>query len=138
MRRTKQREVIIEELTKLRTHPSADQLYEQVRKRLPRISLGTVYRNLEILSREGTIHRLELGRSQMRFDGELNEHQHIRCVRCGRVDDLSFGAELTGHDREIVRSMGYQVLERRVEFIGICPACKKKGTGKRGGNERGL
>ena len=138
MRRTKQREVIVEELTKLRTHPSADELYEQVRKRLPRISLGTVYRNLEILSREGTIHRLELGRSQMRFDGELNEHQHIRCMRCGRVDDLSVEAELTEHDREIVRSMGYRVLERWVELVGVCPVCRKKGTGKRRGNERGL
>jgi Fe2+ or Zn2+ uptake regulation protein len=68
----------------------------------------------------------------MRFDGELNEHQHIRCMRCGRVDDLScVEAELTDHDREIVRSMGYRVLARRVELVGVCPACRKKGSGKR-------
>ena len=70
MRKTKQREVIVEELTRLRTHPSADELYAIVKKRLPRISLGTVYRNLDLLSREGVVHRLEVGGSQMRFDGD--------------------------------------------------------------------
>jgi len=129
MRKTKQREVILEELMKLRCHPSADELYERVRKRLPRISLGTVYRNLEILSREGIIHRLELGGSQMRFDGDACEHQHIRCVRCGRIDDLPGGAALAERDARAIRKTGYRVVEKRVEFFGICPACSNKGKG---------
>mgnify|MGYP001766051267 CR=1 FL=1 len=129
VRRTKQRDVIVEELTKLHCHPSADEIYELVRKRLPRISLGTVYRNLEILSRRGIIQRVELGGSQMRFDGDLNQHQHIRCVRCGRIDDLPIGTDLTDCDRESVRGTGYRVLERRVEFVGVCPACGAKEKG---------
>ena len=129
MRKTKQRQVIIEELMKLRTHPSADELYGRVKRRLPRISLGTVYRNLEILSREGMIHRLDAAGSPKRFDGEPVAHQHIRCLRCGRIDDLPAGAEPAECDREMVKGTGYRVLERRVEFLGLCPACRRKGRG---------
>jgi Fur family ferric uptake transcriptional regulator len=132
VRRTKQRSVIIEELMRLRTHPSADELYVIVKKRLPRISLGTVYRNLDLLSREGVVHRLEVGGSQMRFDGDPNEHQHIRCTRCGRIDDLASGFEPSACDRNVVKGTGYRVLERRVEFLGICPACRKKEGVRRG------
>ncbi len=129
MRQTRQRAVIIEELMKLRTHPSADELYERVRKRLPRVSMGTVYRNLETLSREGTIRRLELGGSLRRFDGDMNEHHHIRCIRCGRINDLPGGREPTKYDKDIVKGTGYRVLERRVEFVGVCPTCRKKSGG---------
>ena len=58
-RMTRQRGIILEELRKINTHPSADEIYERVRKHLPRISLGTVYRNLEILSELGEIQKLE-------------------------------------------------------------------------------
>jgi Fe2+ or Zn2+ uptake regulation protein len=126
VRKTKQREAIVEELMKLRTHPSADEIYERVKKRIPRISLGTVYRNLEILSREGIIQRLEIGGSQMRFDGERTEHQHIRCVRCGRIEDVASVPRLSAHERGVIRRTGYRLLERRVEFLGLCPACGKK------------
>lgn len=127
MRKTKQRQVIIEELMKLRTHPSADELYGCVKRRLPRISLGTVYRNLDILSREGVIQRLDGAGSPKRFDGELGEHEHIRCIRCGRVDDVPAAAASTECDREIVKDTGYRIIGRRVEFLGVCPACRKKG-----------
>ena len=126
MRKTKQREVIVEELTRLRTHPSADELYAIVKKRLPRISLGTVYRNLDLLSREGVVRRLEVGGSQMRFDGDIDAHRHIRCIRCGRIDDLAGASKPNACDRSVVKGTGYRVLERRVEFLGICPACRKK------------
>jgi Fur family ferric uptake transcriptional regulator len=136
MRTTKQREVIVAELIRLHTHPSADELYSLVKMKVPRISLGTVYRNLEILSREGIIRRLELGRSQRRYDGDLHKHQHIHCVRCGRIDDLPVGGGITGRDQVIVRDTGYRILEKRVEFMGICPACRKKDSGKSRGNGR--
>ena len=84
---TRQRKVILEELRKVDTHPSADEVYEMVRKRLPRISLGTVYRNLEILSAKGEIQKLELGCTLKRFDGIAENHYHIRCLQCDRVVD---------------------------------------------------
>jgi Fur family ferric uptake transcriptional regulator len=129
MRKTRQREMIREELMKLRTHPSADELYRRVRKRLPRISLGTVYRNLEMLSREGMIQRLDVGGSQMRFDGDCSDHQHIRCVRCGRIDDMAAVPTLSKSERNAVKLTGYRFLSRRVEFLGLCPACGKGAGG---------
>ena len=130
IRMTKQRRVIVEELGKLKTHPTADEVYLLVRDRLPRVSLGTVYRNLEFLSRRGIIMKLEGGGSQMRFDGNIEKHQHIRCIECGRVDDLPGGVELTGCDMEILKETGYVSIERRVEFLGVCPGCRRDKRGK--------
>ena len=87
MRMTPQRRVILEELRRVNDHPAADEIYHRVRKRLPKISLGTVYRNLEVLCELGEIQRLELSGSTKRYDGVPNKHYHIRCVECGRVDD---------------------------------------------------
>ena len=77
--KTVQRKVIVDELRKLKCHPTADELYEVVRRKLPRISLGTVYRNLEVLSANGEIQRLGLGRKQMCFDGNMSRHYHLVC-----------------------------------------------------------
>ena len=121
LRMTRQRKVILEELRKVKTHPSADEVYEMVRKRLPRISLGTVYRNLEILSESGDIQKLEPGCSLKRFDGDTSEHCHIRCVRCDRIadaplPDLKF-------DLEQVESSDFEITGHRLEFLGLCSEC---------------
>ena len=85
---TRQRVVILDELRKVRCHPTATGLYEIVRRQLPKVSLGTVYRNLELLARMGTIRKLEFSGTEARFDGDIGRHDHIRCVRCDRVDDV--------------------------------------------------
>ena len=123
-RKTRQREVILEELRKLHCHPTATGLYEIVRRELPKVSLGTVYRNLELLSRMGIIRKLEFSRNEARFDGDATDHDHIRCVSCGCVDDVG-GAPLDlmvgeGHD-----CRGYKVLGHRLELLGICPDCRR-------------
>ena len=87
-RNTPQRRVILEELQKTSSHPTAAELYAKVRRRLPRISLGTVYRNLDLLAEMGKIQKLDLAGGETRFDGNPEPHCHMRCVRCGRVDDL--------------------------------------------------
>ena len=76
-RNSQQREVILDELQKLYSHPTAATLYEAVRKRLPRISLGTVYRNLDLMAKKGLIKKLEFGGSEARFDGNPDQHFHI-------------------------------------------------------------
>jgi Fur family ferric uptake transcriptional regulator len=68
---TRQRKVILEEIRKTDSHPTADELYQRVRQRLPHVSLGTIYRNLETLAASGLIQKLEMGGSQKRFDGNL-------------------------------------------------------------------
>jgi Fur family ferric uptake transcriptional regulator len=127
IRLTQQRKIIIDELRKLHSHPTADELYEIVRRKLPHISLGTVYRNLEFLARRGIIRKLEISGMQKRFDGDLDIHQHIRCTRCGRIDDLPADTAVTRCDMELLENTGYEILERRVEFIGICPDCGAEG-----------
>ena len=74
-RNTPQRKVILEELQKAASHPTAAELYEIVRRRLPRISLGTVYRNLELLSESGLIRKLSMGSAEARFDGDLEDYK---------------------------------------------------------------
>jgi Fur family ferric uptake transcriptional regulator len=122
---TRQRKVILEELRKVNTHPSADELYEMVRKRLPRISLGTVYRNLEILSESGNIQKLEPGCSLKRFDGNPSEHCHIRCVNCDRVVDAAMTPDLE-IDLEQVNSTDFKIIGHKLEFFGLCPQCSDK------------
>ena len=124
-RNTRQREVILEELRKLRSHPTAVGLYELVRRRLPRISLGTVYRNLELLAAMGEIQKLGPGAAQARFDGNTDRHDHLRCIDCGRVDDLP-GAPLDLAQVKHNDLSGYKLLGYRLEFVGVCPGCREQ------------
>jgi Fur family ferric uptake transcriptional regulator len=123
-RNTRQREVILEELKKLHSHPTAVGLYEIVRRRLPKISLGTVYRNLELLVEMGAVEKLDFGAAEARFDGNTDHHDHVRCLRCGRVADIE-GRPLdlsldNDHD-----CAGFEILGHRLQFVGICPQCKR-------------
>lgn len=120
-RMTKQRRIILDELRKLTSHPTADELYEIVRRRLPRISLGTVYRNLEVLSENGDIQKLESAGNQKRFDGNAQAHCHVRCLRCGRVGDVM--GPVSGPSWEGIEAPGFTVMRAEVEFYGICDAC---------------
>lgn len=124
-RMTRQRQVIIEELRKVKSHPTADEIYRKVRRRLPRISLGTVYRNLEILSDSGSVSKLDLAGRQRRFDGDLTPHYHVRCVQCERVEDVMAKPQ-TRLEESFTDATGYRIIGHRLEFIGICPRCQKR------------
>jgi Fur family ferric uptake transcriptional regulator len=122
---TEQRRAILTALQGVKTHPTADELCSMVRKSLPHISLGTVYRNLEFLSDSGMIRKLDVGGAQMRFDGNPSTHYHVRCLDCGRVDDLP--APPSREIEKLKKSVnGYEVLDYNLEFIGRCPTCRKR------------
>jgi Fur family transcriptional regulator, ferric uptake regulator len=123
-RNTQQRRVILEELRKATSHPTAALLHEFVRRRLPKISLGTVYRNLELLARMGVVRKLEFAGAETRFDGNLQRHDHVRCVRCGRVDDFP-AVPLDLSVAEANDWGDYQILGHRLEFFGVCPQCRE-------------
>ncbi len=134
MRRSQQREAILETIRGMRTHPTADEVYLEVKKRMPNISLGTVYRNLELLASMGEIKRLEVAGKKMRFDGGIMPHPHIICVRCGRVEDYpldDFPRLSEGFDPET----GYTILECAINILGICPQCSEDMYDKAGGKE---
>ena len=123
---TTQRKVIVEELKKLKTHPTADELYAIVRERLPQISLGTVYRNLELLSEKKEILKLELTGKQKRFDGNICEHYHLRCSNCGRVEDIEI-EELSDIEKKLNALVENMKLDGyRLELNGLCEHCKLK------------
>ncbi len=125
LRMTRQRQGILEELRKTDTHPSADELFGRVRKQMPRISLGTVYRNLEILSELGEIQKLELSGSLKRYDGHPHRHYHIRCVGCDTVADAPI-APLNQLEDELYQTTVFDIIGHNLEFTGLCPACSRK------------
>ena len=104
------------------THPSADEVYAMVRKRLPRISLGTVYRNLEILAKSGDIQKLEPGCTLKRFDGKTETHYHLRCIQCDRVVDAPVDIDVT-IKYKLKSDTGFKIIGHKLEFVGICPEC---------------
>ena len=122
-RNTRQRRVIVEELRKSTSHLTATELYEATRRRLPRISLGTVYRNLNLLGRMGLVRKVEGLHGEARFEGNVAPHHHVRCVHCGGVADIvDLPADLGSEELEDVA--GYEILGYRLEFIGVCPECR--------------
>lgn len=128
-RMTEQRRVILEEVRSDPDHPTADEIYERVRRRLPRISMGTVYRNLDVLTSCGLISKIEPGRPQMRFDGETSEHYHTVCKRCGKIEDAPI--EPTDNTLELLeKALGkltrYGIFGHRLEFVGLCRECMQR------------
>ncbi len=122
-RRTKQRKIILDFLDKNRFHPTADDIYDEVRKELPHISLSTVYRNLDFLHREGLIKVIDAGGGRRRFDYNTDDHLHIRCVECGRVEDI----ELDLSDdiaEECFGKTDFEILGYDIDIYGLCPECK--------------
>jgi Fur family ferric uptake transcriptional regulator len=125
LRITNQRDVILSELRAVKTHPTADELYTQVRSRLPRVSLATVYRNLEWLNEQGLAKKIEVGGRQKRFDGDISEHYHVRCQKCGRVADIEMDV-LENLEGCISESCGFTVTGHRLEFTGLCSECTQR------------
>lgn len=120
-RNTKQRTVILNALRSVTSHPTADEIYLMTREKIPHISLGTVYRNLELLSRQGEIICLENGTAQKRFDGNTHPHQHIRCTRCGRIGDVH--SPLPSLDLSRTSVEGFTLTGVEILFEGLCSAC---------------
>ena len=129
IRLTTQRQIILEELAKVKTHPTASELYDMVRKRLPRIGLGTVYRNLELMADSGMILKIEVGGTQKRFDATTDDHYHIRCSACGRVDDIDVPV-IRDLASQAAATTSYQILGHHSEVTGICSSCQKEGRSR--------
>ncbi len=128
LRMTRQRQSILEELRKTDAHPSADEIFGRVRQQMPRISLGTVYRNLEILSAQGEIQTIEMAGSLKRFDGVAENHYHIRCVNCDRLIDAPVEVSNSLENAAQMHT-DFRILGHKVEFTGVCPDCRRNTPG---------
>ena len=122
-RLTAPRRLILDVVCGSDAHPTAAFVHRRVRRRLPRVSLATVYRNLRRLAAEGLLlERADAG--GMRFDGNLARHDHFTCLCCRRIYDVP--ARRSAGRRMPART-GFEVLDHRVEFYGRCAACRRRG-----------
>jgi Fur family peroxide stress response transcriptional regulator len=121
---SKQKDSIYKIVASTMTHPTADWVYQEARRKMPRISLGTVYRNLKTLTEEGRLLEITTTKGPSRYDANTSQHSHLRCLECDRLEDLPEKEfQVISHSSKIKR---YKIFETRVELIGVCPDCKKK------------
>lgn len=126
VRATHQRREIFREVARTDEHPDAETIYKRVRKRMPTVSLDTVYRTLSLLEEKGLLKRLELFSGRTRFDANTQPHHHFICTQCGLVRDFtSEQMDALARPNE-VRSWG-EVRSVNVQLRGICSACRAKG-----------
>lgn len=123
-RATRQLAAVYEALQGDHSHPSADEIYQRVRQTLPRISLGTVYRNLQRLVAEGKIRMFLLGERMARYDPRITEHDHFICQQCGSVEDV-----LLARNRQVnltpLMTRGFTVTTHSLAIHGLCQQCGK-------------
>ncbi|MGM0472246.1 MAG: Fur family transcriptional regulator [Bacillota bacterium] len=124
-RMTKQRKKILEVLRSTNSHPTADWIYEQVKKEIPNISLGTVYRNLNVLEEMGEIMELDYSSSHSHFDGNPENHYHFNCLECGKICDVDESV-YSDLNQNVEDEMDCEVSYHRLEFFGTCSECKEK------------
>jgi Fur family peroxide stress response transcriptional regulator len=125
---THQRMEIFREVIATEEHPDAVTVHRRVRKRIPTISLDTVYRNLKLLADHGLIAVVGMSQESLRFDGNMEPHHHFSCVKCGRIQDF-YSSQLDHLVMpEEARSFG-DFVSLHLEVKGICRACRK-GTKK--------
>lgn len=123
-RNSKQRDLVLEAVKSRCDHPTADQIYMDVRKMDEKISRGTVYRNLGVLSENEEITNVKVP-SADRYDMRLDRHYHIYCTGCGKVFDAPIPYH-TEYDNQIEQESGFQIKRHRMIFEGLCPDCKSK------------
>jgi Fur family transcriptional regulator, ferric uptake regulator len=125
-RLTPQRKVILDVLRSTQNHPTADEVFVMVRKRLPHVSLGTIYRNLDFLHSQGLIRKLDKVGPQMRFDAFVDPHLHVSCVQCGKVADLPWDAASV--ELRVENQTAFEVTGHWLELYGRCPDCQSEQT----------
>jgi len=125
-RKSKQRDRIMEVLRETKSHPTVKWVFNQVRRQFPNLSLGTVYRNLGILVKQGLVRRLDFGSSHDKFEAAVLPHHHFVCKSCGRVSDLDLpiGRSLT---KKLQKQIGLAITRLEIRLYGVCEKCSQKG-----------
>ena len=106
-------------------HPDAKEIYELVKLKIPNVSLGTVYRNLNTLAKEGLIRKIELDDGNDRFDKTLCLYNHLKCTTCGKAIDIT--PKLNSKKiKEIERKTGFKITDGSFNINGVCENCLKE------------
>ena len=133
LRRTPQREVVLALIRSSFDHPTAEGIHQKARSYVPDISLATVYRTLRLLKEKGLIQEFSGGASPSRFDGSVHEHEHVRCVCCGSVEDVEL-PEVAGIRERVAERTGFRVGRFPLLFHGICRECALEGPASQNGH----
>lgn len=120
MRSSRQRDAVLEVLRNSCDHPTADMIFERVKKEIPNISLGTVYRNLNQLKDEGLITVVESSDTKVHYEGNLSEHIHFLCERCHNITDVFCETQVP----KALEDMGLLVESQKTVYYGLCKACR--------------
>ena len=123
-KRSRQRERLLDLLSGTGTHPTAGWLYDRMKKEFPDLSMGTVYRNLNILNEQGLVRKIDFGSTFDRFEAKTVPHYHFICERCGSVSDLPLPVDEKLNER-VSTSTGFKARRHRIEFYGVCDRCAK-------------
>ncbi len=125
LRKSIQRDTILRTVMSTSSHPGADWVYDQVRKEIPNISLGTIYRDLKFLAESGAIQELDIPGGLSRFDGNTANHYHFRCEKCSRIFDLDLAVDHALETR-VAEQTGFRINGHFLEFTGLCLGCQKQ------------
>ena len=123
MKYSRQRELILETVQRSDDHPTADTIYTRVRAQDPKVSLGTVYRNLNLLCENGQLLKVPIPGASDRFDHTLPWHSHLYCTVCGSVADAEVDEKQV---MKLVKNQKGHVQDCAVVLIGVCEACCEK------------
>jgi Fur family peroxide stress response transcriptional regulator len=124
-KRSKQRERVLELLGQTASHPTADWLYQKLKKEFPNLSLGTVYRNLNILAEQKLIQKLPFGSTHDKYEVIKCPHYHLVCENCGSVQDFNM-PHYTEINQQAQKMIGFRISRHRIDFFGICQTCQSK------------
>lgn len=122
LKRSRQREEIRDNLRGRFDHPTAERIYTDLRGQDPKLSLGTVYRNLSVLSSLGEIRRIVVPNGPDHYDGDITAHQHFYCRKCGKISDVR-GINEGQWIAEGRRCCGGEIESLTVMFSGVCEEC---------------
>lgn len=113
-------------LQNTRIHATADWLYNELKRELPRLSMGTVYRNLTILIEQGLVRKIDFGGAFDRFEANITPHHHFVCESCGSITDLELPIDESLNER-VSKETPYLIRRHRIDFFGVCDECRKAG-----------
>jgi Fur family transcriptional regulator, peroxide stress response regulator len=124
---TSQRQEIIGLLARDMTHPGAMDILKKVKKKVPQISMSTVYYTLDMLKKEGLIQEIEFYDRDNRYDVNVTNHINLICKKCGRIEDLPGGITLSYV--QVQQKTDFQPVAMRYEYYGYCKNCRRKRAG---------
>jgi Fur family peroxide stress response transcriptional regulator len=125
-RLTPQRMELVRLIAASEGHPSASQLYEQIKVQFPTMSLATVYKTLDLLKELGEALEIRL-RDDSHYDGRKPyPHPHLICVQCQKIMDGELETAVNTIVQEVENNFGFQIVKHQLDFYGICPECQSK------------